>query len=104
MLTWSNLDFHISRLRGRPSIEDIVDLEIKESNGSVAFVACGHPAMVDETRYFCSRNVDNPQKKRVDFMNKFKFGPRMIVLFPNNFNIVLKIYGAWEWLCIFVFS
>ena len=31
------------------------------------FVACGHPAMVDETRYFCSRNVDNPQKKRVDF-------------------------------------
>ena len=53
--------------KGRPSIEDIVDLEIKESNGSVAFVACGHPAMVDETRYFCSRNVDNPQKKRVDF-------------------------------------
>lgn len=37
-------------------------------------------------------------------MNKFKFGPRMIVLFPNNFNIVLKIYGAWEWLCIFVYS
>ena len=58
---------HITFKEGRPSIEDIVDLEIKESNGSVAFVACGHPAMVDETRYFCSRNVDNPQKKRVDF-------------------------------------
>lgn len=58
---------HITFKKGRPSIEDIVDLEIKESNGSVAFVACGHPAMVDETRYFCSRNVDNPQKKRVDF-------------------------------------
>ena len=58
---------HITFKEGRPSIEDIVDLEMKESNGSVAFVACGHPAMVDETRYFCSRNVDNPQKKRVDF-------------------------------------
>lgn len=58
---------HITFKEGRPSIENIVDSEIKESNGSIAFVACGHPAMVDETRYFCSRNVDNPQKKRVDF-------------------------------------
>ena len=58
---------HITFKEGRPSIENIVDSEIKEANGSIAFVACGHPAMVDETRYFCSRNVDNPQKKRVDF-------------------------------------
>ena len=58
---------HITFKEGRPSIEDIVDLEIKESNGSVAFVACGHPAMVGGASYFCSRDVDNPQKKRVDF-------------------------------------
>ena len=45
----------------------MVETNLHESNGSVAFVSCGHPAMVDELRYFCSKNVDNSEKKRVDF-------------------------------------
>ena len=53
---------------------------------------------------FVQEMLTTLKRKELTFMNKFKFGPRMIVLFPNNFNIVLKIYGAWEWLCIFVYS
>ena len=58
---------HVTFKEGRPCIKDMVETNLHESNGSVAFVSCGHPAMVDELRYFCSKNVDNSEKKRVDF-------------------------------------
>ena len=63
---------HIEFNKGRPSIEEIVVDEIKESSGSVAFVTCGHPAMVDEVRYFASHNISNPEHKRVDFYEKLQ--------------------------------
>ncbi|KAI3405750.2 hypothetical protein KGF56_001357 [Candida oxycetoniae] len=58
---------HISFKEGRPDIAEIVPQEICESNGSVAFVTCGHSVMVDQIRYYCSENVDNKERKRVDF-------------------------------------
>ena len=58
---------HVTFKEGRPSIKAIIPQEIHESNGSVAFVTCGHSGMVDEIRYCCAKNVSNPDKKRVDF-------------------------------------
>ncbi|KAI5964807.1 uncharacterized protein KGF55_001877 [Candida pseudojiufengensis] len=58
---------HISFKEGRPCIETLIPEELKESSGSVAFVTCGHPIMVDEIRYYCSKNVCNKERKRVDF-------------------------------------
>ena len=58
---------HIDFKEGRPQVGEIVSQEIHESNGSVAFVTCGHSAMVDQLRYYCAENVDNKEKKRVDF-------------------------------------
>ncbi|RCK57729.1 putative ferric reductase transmembrane component [Candida viswanathii] len=63
---------HIDFREGRPSIQDIVVDEIRESSGSTAFVTCGHPAMVDELRYFVAQNVDNPYHKRVDFYEQLQ--------------------------------
>ncbi|RCK60570.1 putative ferric reductase transmembrane component [Candida viswanathii] len=63
---------HIEFKEGRPSIEEIVVDEIQESSGSVAFVACGHPAMVDEVRYFAAHNLRNPDHKRVDFYEQLQ--------------------------------
>ena len=58
---------HIQFKEGRPNIEEIVATEIHESMGSTAFVTCGHSVMVDQLRYYCAENVDNKEKKRVDF-------------------------------------
>ncbi|KAK6888306.1 putative ferric reductase transmembrane component [Candida tropicalis] len=63
---------NISFKEGRPMIGDIVSNEIHESIGSVAFVACGHPAMVDEIRYFACQNIGNPENKRVDFYEQLQ--------------------------------
>ncbi|KAI5964806.1 uncharacterized protein KGF55_001876 [Candida pseudojiufengensis] len=58
---------HIRFKEGRPCIETLIPEEIHESNGSAAFVTCGHPIMVDEIRYYCSKNVSNKERKRVEF-------------------------------------
>ncbi|CAK9435439.1 uncharacterized protein LODBEIA_P01660 [Lodderomyces beijingensis] len=58
---------HIEFREGRPDISTIVPEAIHESHGSVAFVTCGHSAMVDQIRYYCAENVDNEERKRVDF-------------------------------------
>lgn len=63
---------HITFLEGRPDFEKIVPQEIHESSGSVTFVTCGHPAMVDELRYCCAHNVDNKERKRVDFFEQIQ--------------------------------
>ncbi|RCK62988.1 putative ferric reductase transmembrane component [Candida viswanathii] len=63
---------HIEFIEGRPSIEEMVVDEINESSGSVAFVTCGHPAMVDEVRYFTAHNLRNPDHKRVDFYEQLQ--------------------------------
>ncbi|EGW35515.1 uncharacterized protein SPAPADRAFT_64626 [Spathaspora passalidarum NRRL Y-27907] len=63
---------HIHFEEGRPNIEKLIQDEIKESPGSTFFVACGHPIMVDEVRYQCCKNIDNPEKKRVDFFEQLQ--------------------------------
>ncbi|KAL6454293.1 CFL1 Probable ferric reductase transmembrane component [Candida maltosa Xu316] len=61
---------HIDFRQGRPSIEEIIADKTQASHGSIAFVTCGHPAMVDEVRYFTCKNINNPEKKRVDFFEQ----------------------------------
>lgn len=57
---------HITFYHGRPRIPDIVSSEIALCDGtSIAYVACGHPQMVDEMRRAVSKTVDCG--KRVDF-------------------------------------
>ncbi|EGW35467.1 ferric reductase [Spathaspora passalidarum NRRL Y-27907] len=63
---------HINFEERRPNFEQLIHDEIEESPGSVAFVACGHPAMVDEVRYQSCRNIDNPYNKRVDFYEQLQ--------------------------------
>ncbi|KAI5951549.1 hypothetical protein KGF54_004623 [Candida jiufengensis] len=63
---------HVTFNEGRPNIESIIAAEVKESNGSVAFVTCGHPVMVDEVRYCCTKNISNKEKKRVDFYEQIQ--------------------------------
>ncbi|KAI5968930.1 hypothetical protein KGF57_000045 [Candida theae] len=63
---------HVKFIEGRPSIEELIPSEIHESNGSISFVTCGHPAMVDQVRYYCAKNVSNKEKKRVDFYEQIQ--------------------------------
>lgn len=63
---------HITFIEGRPSIEELIPQEIHESNGSIAFVTCGHPAMVDQVRYYCAKNVSNKERKRVYFYEQIQ--------------------------------
>jgi ferric-chelate reductase len=58
---------HVEFKEGRPDLNKLIVDEIEESVGSTAFVACGHPAMVDDVRYSVAENVDKFPKKRVDF-------------------------------------
>ncbi|KAI5951550.1 hypothetical protein KGF54_004624 [Candida jiufengensis] len=58
---------HITFKEGRPNLESYIPENIQESNGSIAFVACGHSVMVDQIRYHCCKNINNKERKRVDF-------------------------------------
>lgn len=55
---------------GRPDISAIVNGEIAESTGSVAFVACGHNSFVDEARKITIASL--PEGKRVDFFDQMQ--------------------------------
>lgn len=63
---------HIQFKEGRPDMEELVKQEVEESNGSVAFVTCGHPVMVDDLRYSVVQNLDNPDGKRLDFFEQLQ--------------------------------
>lgn len=62
---------HITFIEGRPSIEAYVELEISETNGSVAFITCGHPLMVDDVRYAVIANLEKT-KYRVEFFEQLQ--------------------------------
>lgn len=62
---------HIEFKLGRPVIDAIVQQEIEETSKSVAFVSCGHPAMVDETRASIVQRLDKTVK-RVDFFEQLQ--------------------------------
>ncbi|CUM64451.1 uncharacterized protein PRCAT00002055001 [Priceomyces carsonii] len=57
---------HVTFMEGRPSIDKIVEDEVTEADGSIAFVTCGHPVMVDDLRYAVIQNLDKC-KYRVEF-------------------------------------
>ncbi|KAG7665916.1 uncharacterized protein J8A68_000539 [[Candida] subhashii] len=61
---------HVEFKQGRPNLEELVVEEIHECAGSVSFVVCGAPMMVDDVRYYCTKNIDNGEKKRVDFYDQ----------------------------------
>ncbi|CAH2354375.1 ferric reductase transmembrane component 4 [[Candida] railenensis] len=63
---------HVTFLEGRPSIEKIVKAEVEESSGSIAFVTCGHPYMVDELRYCCAHALYDSKGKRIDFFEQLQ--------------------------------
>ncbi|KAG7662765.1 uncharacterized protein J8A68_003688, partial [[Candida] subhashii] len=63
---------HIEFKEGRPNIEELVREEVNNSAGSIGFVTCGHPVMVDELRYYCAQNISNPNKNRVDFYEQLQ--------------------------------
>ncbi|KAG2736684.1 hypothetical protein G9P44_000774 [Scheffersomyces stipitis] len=63
---------HINFKMGRPTMEELVGEEIKESTGSVAFVACGHPIMLDDLRSSVVKNLDNKEKKRIEFFEQLQ--------------------------------
>lgn len=59
----------ITIIEGRPNIKEIINDEIEEAPGSIAFVTCGHPTMVDDIR---AEVVDSIGKyeNRIDFYEK----------------------------------
>lgn len=63
---------HIEFRMGRPNVENLVRKNIAESKGSVAFIACGHPLMVDELRYQVASSLGETQGKRVDFFEQLQ--------------------------------
>jgi ferric-chelate reductase len=63
---------HVEFREGRPDINKLVVDEIEESKGSIAFVTCGNPTMVDDLRYCIADNVTNFPKKRVDFYEQLQ--------------------------------
>lgn len=63
---------HINIREERPNVELLVKSNIKESPGSTCFVTCGHPAMVDEIRALVVNNIDNNEKKRVDYFEQLQ--------------------------------
>lgn len=57
---------HINFIEARPSVDEIIEEEIKESNGSIAFVTCGAPAMMDDIRHSITSQLGDSPNKRID--------------------------------------
>lgn len=63
----SHVNFH----EGRPNVADIVEQEIIDTDGSLAFVTCGHPVMVDDIRYSIVRNL-HKSKYRTEYFEQLQ--------------------------------
>ncbi|CAH2353395.1 ferric/cupric reductase transmembrane component 2 [[Candida] railenensis] len=63
---------HVTFLEGRPALDKLVKTEIEESSGSVAFVTCGNPVMVDEVRYYVAHSLHDSKGKRIDFYDQLQ--------------------------------
>lgn len=65
---------HIEFREFRPSIDEMIETEIEESNGSVCFVSCGHPQMVDDVRYAVLMNLetDGAKGKRIELFEQLQ--------------------------------
>lgn len=62
---------HITFKEGRPNIGEIVTSDVSETDGSIAFVTCGHPVMVDDIRYSVIQNFENT-KYRVEYFEQLQ--------------------------------
>ncbi|RCK55869.1 Ferric/cupric reductase transmembrane component 1 [Candida viswanathii] len=65
--TFANVEF----VEGRPNIEQQTKKDIQQANGPIAFITCGHAAMVDEIRYAVKENL-NETKYNVEFHEKLQ--------------------------------
>lgn len=63
---------HVEFKVGRPSMEKLVEEETKESTGSISFITCGHPLMVDDLRYSVVKNLDKSEGKRIEFFEQLQ--------------------------------
>lgn len=66
------VDYQLDPIRilgGRPDLKSIINYEIEEAPSSIAFVTCGHPAMVDDVR---AEVVDaiGKHENRIDFFEQ----------------------------------
>lgn len=57
---------------GRPSMDLLVKDTIKESPGACAYITCGHPVMVDDLRLAVVNNIDNAERKRIDYYEQLQ--------------------------------
>lgn len=64
---YPHVDFHV----GRPNLQAIVARETEHSASSVAFVACGHPILIDDLRHSVVEAMSTTQK-RVDFYEQLE--------------------------------
>lgn len=64
-----NLSF-VEFRQGRPNLEELIEQEISDAPGSLAFVACGHDSFVDHLRKLVVKNL--PEGKRVDFFDQMQ--------------------------------
>lgn len=62
---------HVDFKQGRPNIAGIVSSNVKESAGSIAFVTCGHPIMVDDLRHEVVQIIGK-EDKRIDFFEQLQ--------------------------------
>lgn len=62
---------HIQFLYFRPEISDLVATETEECQESIAFVSCGHPAMVDAMRVSVVE-ILRQTEKRVDYYDQLQ--------------------------------
>lgn len=56
----------------RPQIDVMISENVRKSLGLTCFVACGHPAMVDEIRSHVALNARNVYGKRVDYFEQLQ--------------------------------
>lgn len=64
---YPHIDFHV----GRPNLRAIVARETEAAASSVAFVACGHPILIDDLRHTVVESMGSTQK-RVDFYEQLE--------------------------------
>lgn len=62
---------HVEFLFGRVKVDEVVHEETDLCNGSVAFVSCGHPGMVDSLRKAVVEHIPNTPK-RVDYFEQLQ--------------------------------
>lgn len=63
---------HIEFRFGRPNIRQLVSQGIQHSLGSIAFVTCAHPAMVDDIRQSIREEVILQRGKRIEYFEELQ--------------------------------